>query len=323
MPHHPVHQPHDKGYKYLLKNKDTFLQLLHSFVPAPWVHHIDPQSLILVDKSYITQEFADKEADIVYRLKSTEGDVIFYVLLELQSTVDNLMPFRLLLYMVEIWREAFNNTPPNERESKEFRLPAIIPLVLYNGQPGWKAATSFQDILAGQEQFAGYLLNFHYELISVHGYTDQELMHMANLLAAVFMLDKSRDWKQIFKTLRRLQRIIRQMTPDDFQRFKTFCLKIFAPQLPVEKQQEIAEAIKKLGPEESDIMVTNIERIIAQTMTEAEQRGIQQGMAQGEIKKARENALAALRKGLDPQLISEITGLSLEEVLELQKKTMH
>ncbi|MFZ5592571.1 MAG: Rpn family recombination-promoting nuclease/putative transposase, partial [Bacillota bacterium] len=79
------------------------------------------------DKSYITQEFADKEADIVYRLKSTAGDVIFYVLLELQSTVDYLMPFRLLLYMVEIWREVFNNTPQNERESKHFRLPAIIP----------------------------------------------------------------------------------------------------------------------------------------------------------------------------------------------------
>ncbi|MFZ5591259.1 MAG: Rpn family recombination-promoting nuclease/putative transposase, partial [Bacillota bacterium] len=109
---HPVHQPHDKGYKFLLKNKETFLQLLRSFVSAPWVQSIDPQSLVLVDKSYISQEFAEKEADIVYRLKSTHGDVIFYVLLELQSTVDYLMPFRLLLYMVEIWREGYNNTPP-------------------------------------------------------------------------------------------------------------------------------------------------------------------------------------------------------------------
>ncbi|MFZ5640613.1 MAG: Rpn family recombination-promoting nuclease/putative transposase [Bacillota bacterium] len=316
---HPVHQPHDKGYKYLLKNKDTFLQLLRSFVPAPWVHNIDPQALILVDKSYITQEFADKEADIVYRMKSTEDDVIFYVLLELQSTVDYLMPFRLLLYMVEIWREVFNNTPPKERESKEFRLPAIIPLVLYNGKPRWTAATFFQDILTASEQFADYLLNFHYEVISVHSYKDRELMHMANLLAAVFMLEKSRDWPQIIKTLRRLLRITRKMTPEDFQRFKTFCLKIFAPQLSPEKQQELAAAIEKLGPEESDRMVTNVERILGETINNARQ----EGMAQGELKKARENALAALRKGLDPQLVSEITGLSLEEVLKLQKSIVH
>ncbi|MFZ5592471.1 MAG: hypothetical protein ACOY81_11790 [Bacillota bacterium] len=48
---HPVHQPYDKGYKYLLKNKDTFLQLLCTFVSAPWVHNIDPQALILVEKA--------------------------------------------------------------------------------------------------------------------------------------------------------------------------------------------------------------------------------------------------------------------------------
>ncbi|WP_018086134.1 Rpn family recombination-promoting nuclease/putative transposase [Desulfurispora thermophila] len=320
---HPVHQPQDKGYKYLLKNKDAFWQLLRSFVPAPWVHNIDPQSLVLVDKSYITQEFADKEADIVYRLKSTEGEVIFYLLLELQSTVDYQMPFRLLLYMVEIWREIYNNTPQKERESKHFRLPAIIPLVLYNGKPRWTAATSFQDILAASEQFAGHLLNFHYELISVHGYSDRELMRLANLIAAVFMLDKSRNLKQVFKTLHRLQRVLQKLTPDDFQRFKTFLRKIIAPYLSEKEQAKVEEILQKAGPEEGKVMVTNIERILEKSMADAEQRGIQQGIAQGELKKAQESALAALRKGLDPQLVSEITGLPLEEVLELQKKTVH
>ncbi|MGQ9558726.1 MAG: Rpn family recombination-promoting nuclease/putative transposase [Desulfurispora sp.] len=327
----PVHQPHDKGYKFLLKNKETFLQLLRSFVPAPWVHNIDPRSLVLVDKSYITQEFADKEADIVYRLKSTEDDVIFYVLLELQSTVDYLMPFRLLLYMVEIWREAYSNTSQNERDSKNFRLPAIVPLVLYNGRPRWTAATSFQDILAGNEQFAGHLLNFNYELISVQSYSDQQLMRLANLVAAVFMLDKSRNLKQVFKTLRRLQRVLSQMTPDDFQRFKTFLRKIIAPYLSEKEQARVEEILQQAGPEEGKVMVTNIERILAESMADAEQRGIQQGIAQGmaqglargELKKARESALAALREGLDPQLVSKITGLPLEEVLELQKKIVH
>ncbi|WP_018085981.1 Rpn family recombination-promoting nuclease/putative transposase [Desulfurispora thermophila] len=334
MPH-PVHQPHDKGYKYLFKNKDAFLQLLRSFVPATWVQSIDPQCLVLVDKSYITQEFADKEADIVYRLKSTEDDVIFYVLLELQSTVDYLMPFRLLLYMVEIWREVYSNTPQNERESKNFRLPAIVPLVLYNGRPRWTAATSFQDILAGNEQFAGHLLNFNYELISVQSYSDQHLMRLANLVAAVFMLDKSRNLKQVFKTLRRLQRVLSQMTPDDFQRFKTFLRKIIAPYLSEKEQARVEEILQQAGPEEGKVMVTNIERILAESMADAEQRGIQQGIAQGmaqgmaqglargELKKARESALAALREGLDPQLVSKITGLPQEEVLELQKKIVH
>ncbi|MFZ5592070.1 MAG: hypothetical protein ACOY81_09730 [Bacillota bacterium] len=70
-------------------------------------------------------------------------------------------------------------------------------------------------------------------------------------------------------------------------------------------------------------MVTNIERIVEETFRKARQESLSEGMAQGELKKARENALAALREGLEPQLVSRITGLSLEEVLELQKKAVH
>ena len=85
--------------------------------------------------------------------------MIFYVLLELQSTVDHLMPFRLLLYMVEIWRDIYNNTPAGERERKGFRLPAIVPAVLYNGRRSWTACRSFREYQAGHERFPGYLLH--------------------------------------------------------------------------------------------------------------------------------------------------------------------
>ncbi|MFZ5592570.1 MAG: hypothetical protein ACOY81_12295 [Bacillota bacterium] len=69
----------------------------------------------------------------------------------------------------------------------------------------------------------------------MHDYSDRELMRIANLMAAVFMLDKSRDWQQVFKTLRRLLRVTRKMTSNDFQRFKSFLRRIIAPYLPVEK----------------------------------------------------------------------------------------
>lgn len=46
-------------------------------------------------------------------------------------------------------------------------------------------------------------------------------------------------------------------------------------------------------------------------------------MARGELKKAQESALAALQEGLDPQLVSKITGLPLEKVRELQKQILH
>ena len=100
LPGQRQHHPHDKGYRQLLANRGTFLALFKSFVREEWVNEINEHDLLLVDKSYILPDFSEKEADLVYRLKSKE--IIFYILLELQSTVDYLMPFRLLLYMVEI-----------------------------------------------------------------------------------------------------------------------------------------------------------------------------------------------------------------------------
>ncbi len=159
---------HDKGYKQLLSNKKLFIELFRTFVKEDWVHDIDEEDLILVDKTYILQDFSGKEADIVYRLQAGGKDIIIYMLLELQSTVDYLMPFRLLQYMVEIWRDTFNNTPKEERERKGFRLPVIIPAVLYNGKNKWTAKKEFKETLAEHQRFEKHLLNFRYILFDIN-----------------------------------------------------------------------------------------------------------------------------------------------------------
>jgi hypothetical protein len=44
------------------------------------------------------------------------------------------MPVRLLVYMVCLWIDLLKNIPLEVRSRQDFRLPAIIPLVLYNGE---------------------------------------------------------------------------------------------------------------------------------------------------------------------------------------------
>lgn len=75
---------HDKGYKELLSNKKAFLGLLKTFVHEKWTENLEEDDLIRVEKSYILQDFSEKEADIVYQVKSGTDNIIFYCLLELQ-----------------------------------------------------------------------------------------------------------------------------------------------------------------------------------------------------------------------------------------------
>lgn len=63
------------------------------------------------------------------------------MLFEHQSTVDSLMLFRLLAYMVRIWEAHLLDEPAAKR------LPAIIPVVLHHSQSGWTASVAFEELL--------------------------------------------------------------------------------------------------------------------------------------------------------------------------------
>ena len=81
----------------------------------------------MVQHNYVPQHY---EATI----SNGRQKVIFYVLLELQSRVDYRMPYRLLLYMVEILRHYYNNADVNARKRKKFKFPAVVPIVFFSGK---------------------------------------------------------------------------------------------------------------------------------------------------------------------------------------------
>lgn len=56
---------------------------------------------------------------------------------------------------------------------------------------------------------------------------------------------------------------------------------------------------------------------------EVEKRGIEKGIEKGEEKKAIETARIAIKKGLNDDLISELTGLSFEEINSIRQSASH
>jgi len=51
--------------------------------------------------------------------------------------------------------------------------------------------------------------------------------------------------------------------------------------------------------------------------------GIEQGIEQGELKKARESAQKRLEEGIEIKLISRITGLTVDEIKKVQRGLDH
>lgn len=305
-----INTPHDTGYKHLLRSKQAFLQLLRSFIKHGWEEQVDAASLELVNHSFILQDFQDKEADIVYRAKIKDRDVIFYVLMELQSTVDFLIPYRLLLYMNEIWRSIFKDVPINEAQQKGFRLPVIVPIVLYNGKASWTVPLSFKETLDSYQLFGDYLVDFRYFLINVHSYKEEELLELSNLMSVVFMLDRMEELEEIVDCFYRLISVIKKLTPEEFNLLKSWSKFILVRDLTEDGRKEIAHILDESGPEEVDKMISNVERVIKKSMEDARKEGMEEGMEK--------IAKQMLAEGEQVEKIMRYTGLTKEELEKLK-----
>lgn len=311
-----VHHEHDVGYKYIFSHKETFLELLRSFIKKDWVNLIKEEDLVLVDKSYILSDFEEEESDIVYRINIDGKEIIFYVLLEFQSTIDFQMPLRLLFYMTEIWREILKNTLKKDKRRKEFKLPAVVPIVLYNGKNKWSAATSFKEILQGQELFEGNILDFNYILFDVNRYNKEDLLEIANMVSLFFLLEQDITKEELVKRLRSSVFVLKRIKPEQFYVFKRWLKGIVKPRLDENSQREVEDILDNTNQEEVDNMVSNLGKTLDRIKDEA----IKEGLKEGKEQAIREVAKNLLSFEEDVLKIIRATGLSKEEIEKIKEE---
>lgn len=300
-----VHQRHDTSYRFLLSSKKLFVELLRSFIDKGWVQAVEEEHVQEIPHSFVLQDFKRQEADLVYRVKLNGQDVVFYLLLEMQSSVDFRMPYRLLLYQVEIWRYWLQNEEEALSNRKSFQLPPIIPIVLYNGKKKWTAERQFRKLLSSEKMFDSELLNFEYLLIDVARYTEEELLSLSNTIGSVFLLDQTEDQEQLLNRLGKLMNTIQQMPEDNQQKFVAWMANILLQKLPEDEPslQQFIQSVK------GDAAFMGLEKILDDIERKGEQKGKEQVVKQ------------MIAEQLDPDLISRVTGFPLDKIDQLRKET--
>ncbi|MGE0082880.1 MAG: Rpn family recombination-promoting nuclease/putative transposase [Desulfococcaceae bacterium] len=203
-------------------------------------------------------------------------DAFLYLLFEHQSTPDPMMVFRLLCYMVNIWKECLDQNPDAKC------LPAIFPAVLYHGKQKWKSPRTMCGMIDGADIFSEYLPDFTYKLYDLGDYPDEMLMiggHMAlNTVLYLFKHIFDRDFGQIFGKAVNLLKQIREKDESVFLDFLEWVLRYTC-----HARNEDESTVR--GYIDREVEKLNDEKVRRLAMTVAEQIE-KRGEIRGEIKGA-------------------------------------
>ena len=298
--------PHDKRHKELLSNKKSFLSLLRDCVKEPWVYELDEGSIIKTNDSFILQDFSEKEADVLYEATLNGKKVIFYILLELQSKVDFRMPYRLLLYIVEILRYYYNQADVNERDNKDFKFPVVFPMVFFSGKDTWTVPFNLREMFSDYKTFGDYVLNFEYMLVNAKGYDNDILRGFSSkLLGLILMLEKTKNDLEFYSRVRENLDSIEAFDNEE-KRILGLCIKIMDIAYGYNKGDDIQRLLSENQIQEVDKMLIDV---IEYAKVEKEEIA-----TNAKMEKAMEVAKKMLIENLPIDIVARTTELPREQI---------
>jgi predicted transposase/invertase (TIGR01784 family) len=174
---------HDTTYKKLFYNPTLVRELLESFVHEAFVKDLDFSTLQRLDKSFITEAYESKEADILYKITFKGKPVYIFLLIEFQSTVEWFMALRFLRYTCEFYEFLI------QKKSLK-KLPAVFPILLYNGDRRWTAPVNIKELIEECIPL-NYIPQFEYYKIIENEIPKEVLLQIQNVVSAIFYVENS------------------------------------------------------------------------------------------------------------------------------------
>jgi len=234
-----------------------------------------------------------------------ESLAYFYVLAELQNTVDRDMPYRILRYKMRILAQ-HRRKYPNES------LPVIYAIVLYNGDRPYTASRDLFDLFEPAKVLAQETFFAPFQLIDLNHVEDDLLREKQWAGAMAFMLKyaRARDFIDRLYSMIDVLRLLEQEGDDTI------------------RGALVHYALSQCSDHERFVRFTQthilvrLEESAMNALEQSRHQGIAQGLSQGIIQGRQEGFEAAqclivkqmYHKVQDPCAIAELTGLPLETV---------
>ena len=307
--------PHDALFKETMGQKEIVIPYLKEMLPPALASRCQWEKITYEPTEFIHQYFQESHSDLLLNVPYRKKNVRLYILFEHQSTYDKNMGWRLLKYMMLIWQKIEKKRLAEKKPV--LPLPAICPIVLYNGNVVWKGKPVFDaiDIPPGLTKYTP-----RFEFI-LHDLQDknaniilQKFQHCVYLyhLLCLFQNAKARNFLELIEQNKSFLLFLNQ---EESWRLLPLVLYISCA-CADDKQQQRLQAILTNNTKKD----ANMNNIFEFYRRKGKQEGEQRGEKRGKQEEKRSIALNMLKKNMPVELVSEITELSIEDIKKLQRE---
>ena len=299
--------PHDAVFKKMMTHPEIAQDFLKIHLPESLCKLCELTTLKLESTTFIEDDLRTYYSDVLWSLKTREGEGYIYCVIEHQSTAVPHMAFRLMRYATAAMQ--------HHLDSGNKTLPLVIPMLFYHGEqspypfslnwldefddpeaarPLYATAFPLVDItVVHDDEIMQHRRMALLELIQKH-IRKRDLMGLVEKLAILLVKGHANDnqLKALFNYL---------MQAGDTARFSEFIHQV-AERLPQHKEKlmTIAERLRQEGH--------------LNGLQEGYRKGLRQGLQQGKQEEALRIATTMLADGTDPLTICRITGLTAEDL---------
>ena len=290
----PVSKSSDRNAKLLFSDPENVRGLL-KIVAAELVEYIDFSRIIAVNRSYIAETLREVESDIVFRvpfqMDTRTDELLIYILIEHQSTVDPIMEFRVLYYMCQIWDAERRQLDTSKVPRSQWRLCPILPIIYYTGEQRWEMPLPLTDLIDAPEVFSRFIPKFDTLFLNVKDTNTTDLSNMDHPFSWLLTVlqqdtaDEATLRKALLTTLSRFD----SLEPSHAAQHRNALLFLCHLILFRRPEEERADLMRLVQEHTDDVEVKNMIKSAAETL-------IEQGIEQGKIQEKHDSLIRLLQR---------------------------
>lgn len=254
---------------------------------AKYIFDLDIQSMEILETQL--QRVEERRADIV--VKVSEKNRVYLLHIEIQNNNEHKMPYRMLRYFTDI--------------SSQYPGFEIEQYLIYIG----KSRLNMPDGLKKEG------LDYRYHLIDMHSIDCEYFLHAENpdaLILAILCDFKGRDEKEVIQYI---IQSLKRYHHDNEKAFRDAMSKLEVLSINRELTATVREEEQMLSVRWNELPSYDLGK--EEGIKEGIKEGIEKGKNEGLKKGKTEMILNAHKEGLDIQVISRISGLSVDEIKKI------